>query len=338
MTDSHHETPPHDAEPADPPILTAEEERMLRAALTVPGASEVLLPEYYSRVVTILEDCDRLDECRSYVGKADMIKVYAKQARDPHMIALSKRINARAWRRLGELLQKLPQGRFGPTGLRGKLRSTSGYARDVLNALSPTDRRLSMHIANKAGAPVAAVKRILSGYVSAGFANGATGPTGGFLLTCDPASITDEQLAHAITAGSPVRRVEHEVPREETLRAVAERHGITTGEQSKALRIADIERDIFDAAVESPRSVSGYQLLMIRNGIRGSDNSAYGLGPGNMRNVILREIGEFRDFVARERAADVLRAYGPDRISLQAQGAQLRAWFLLLQKKLEHIR
>jgi DNA-binding IscR family transcriptional regulator len=334
MAESHQESPCE----AEPSVLTAEEEQLLRTALTVPGARDVLLPEYYSRVVTILEDCDRLDECRAYVGKADMIKVYAKQARDKQMIALSRRINARAWRRLGELLRKLPQGRFGPTGHRGKLKSTAPFVRSVLNALSPTERRQSAQIAETTGAPQNTAKRILTAYVSAGFADGATGPTGGYLLTCDPTTVTDEQLAKALTDDRPVRRVARTVPREETLRAVAERHGLTTGEQSKAMRIAEIDRQAFDAAVESPRSVSGFQLLMLRQGIRGDDTKAYGLGPGNMRNVILREIGEFRDFTKSVRAADVLHAYGEDRLSLLAQASHLRAWFLLLQIKLEAVR
>lgn len=329
MTDAH----------GEPPILTAEEEQLLRTALTVPGAKEVLLPQFYSRVVTILEDCDRLDECRAYVGKADMIKVYAKQARDQQMIVLAKRINARAWRRLGELLRKLPQGKFGPTGLRGKLRSTSKIARDVLTALSPEERQLALQIARKTETSASTVKRLLTAYTGAGFADAERGPTGGYRLICDPASISDEQLAAAITARSgPVRRVEHEVPREETLRAVAERHGISTGEQSKAMRIAEIDAGAFDAAVESKRSVSGYQLLMLRNGLRGDDTRAYGLGAGNMRNVILREIGEFRDFAAGERAADVRTCYGADRISLAAQASRLHAWFLQLEKKLEAIQ
>jgi DNA-binding IscR family transcriptional regulator len=334
MAESHQESPCE----AEPPVLTAEEEKLLRTALTVPGARDVLLPEYYSRVVAILEDCDRLDECRAYVGKADMIKVYAKQARDKQMIALSRRINARAWRRLGELLRKLPQGRFGPMGLRGKLRSSAGLVRNVLNALSPTERQQSARIAEITGAQHSAVRRILTAYVNAGFADAVTGLNGGYLLKCDPTTVTDEQLAQALTADSPLRRVERAVPREETLRAVAERHGLTSGEQTKAMRIAEIDREIFDAAVESQRSVSGYQLLMLRQGIRGDDTKAYGLGPGNMRNVILREIGEFRDFTKSARAGDVLRAYGGDRISLLAQASHLRAWFLLLQKKLEAIR
>lgn len=88
--------------------LTKEETRLLAKAIA-NDAKDVALPEFYTTAVYALTNCEKLDEAERFVGVADMIGSYATQAKDKRMLILSRRINARAWRRLGELLLQFPQ-------------------------------------------------------------------------------------------------------------------------------------------------------------------------------------------------------------------------------------
>jgi hypothetical protein len=321
--------------PADE-ILTAEEQGIIQAALTVPGASEVVLPEFYARVVMILHDCDRLDECRQYIGKADMIGVYAKQAKDDRMEAMARRINARAWRRLGELLNQCPQARMGPTTT-GVPRKYHEYARAMLPHMSADKPMLSHRLAELANIPGSAAKHIGTLLVNCGLAESFRGPNGGVMLkSADARKMGDDEIVTLVTSmpHNP-RRKPDQIPRELTQRGVAEASGITKGEQRKATKIAELPLELFNTVVESERSVSGYQLLRARGSLPEFNTRAYGLGPGNMRKVVIREIGEFAEFTRAFRPEQLSRAFGGDADSIKAMASKLGAWFLHLQKELE---
>jgi hypothetical protein len=88
--------------------LTQEETKLLAKAIA-DDAKDVALPQFYTTAVHALANCEKLDEAERFIGVADMIGSYANQAKDQRMLILSRRINARAWRRLGELLLQFPQ-------------------------------------------------------------------------------------------------------------------------------------------------------------------------------------------------------------------------------------
>jgi hypothetical protein len=76
---------------------------------TTPGAivryADAQLPGAYERAREALALCDRIDECHAWADKAAALASYAKQAKDPEMLNMLRRIQARATRRAGELLK-----------------------------------------------------------------------------------------------------------------------------------------------------------------------------------------------------------------------------------------
>jgi hypothetical protein len=77
----------------------------LPAAITLDRAQ---LPRRYTEACAALFRCDQVDECAEWSNKAAAIASYAKQARDETLKVFAARIQARAVRRMGELLQAVP--------------------------------------------------------------------------------------------------------------------------------------------------------------------------------------------------------------------------------------
>lgn len=64
------------------------------------------LPQVYSNAVSALQQCNSIDECKEWSDKMAALASYWKQANDDTMWKLAKRIQARAYRRAGELLKQ----------------------------------------------------------------------------------------------------------------------------------------------------------------------------------------------------------------------------------------
>jgi hypothetical protein len=64
------------------------------------------LPATYEHAKVALASCDRLDECQNWASKAEALASYAKMADDDSLRQLADRIQARAVRRMGELLKQ----------------------------------------------------------------------------------------------------------------------------------------------------------------------------------------------------------------------------------------
>ena len=61
-----------------------------------------------------LAQCERIDEAKDWADKAAALAAYARQADDPELEAISRRIRARAFRRMGEISRELETGKPGP--------------------------------------------------------------------------------------------------------------------------------------------------------------------------------------------------------------------------------
>src|SRR5262245_35721468 len=72
---------------------------------SLPNIETATLPASYERAKAALAFCDSIDECKGWADKAAALASYAKQADDPTLHHLAVRIQARALRRCGELLQ-----------------------------------------------------------------------------------------------------------------------------------------------------------------------------------------------------------------------------------------
>lgn len=74
----------------------------------VPDPSEVRLPELYTKAQGALEACIKVDECKAWSDRAAALAAYAKMANEDPLRVLSLKIQARAQRRMGELLKEIP--------------------------------------------------------------------------------------------------------------------------------------------------------------------------------------------------------------------------------------
>jgi len=119
---------------------------LARYNINTRGAS---LPATYSAARTALEKCVQVDECKSWADKALALKSYAKQAQDDELHKMAARIQGRAIRRVGELLQELEPKRGANQNIRGgtppKVTRTSA-ARDA--GLSDDQRKTALRVAS----------------------------------------------------------------------------------------------------------------------------------------------------------------------------------------------
>jgi len=83
--------------------------------MTVPTNIDIAkarLPATYEQAKIALASCAHIDECQDWANKAEALASYAKMADDDSLRQLADRIQARAVRRMGELLKQFDaQGR-----------------------------------------------------------------------------------------------------------------------------------------------------------------------------------------------------------------------------------
>lgn len=79
----------------------------------VPALANAQLPASYQAAQKALAECSRVDECKDWSDKAQALASYARQAKDSTLHNLALRIQARAQRRMGELLKLIPQNPGG---------------------------------------------------------------------------------------------------------------------------------------------------------------------------------------------------------------------------------
>lgn len=78
---------------------------------TISGNADALLPQKYEAARSAIAECERIDECKTWSDKAAALASYARQAKDDSLAVMARRIQARAERRMGELLKQFPDGR-----------------------------------------------------------------------------------------------------------------------------------------------------------------------------------------------------------------------------------
>lgn len=83
------------------------------AITNLPEIDSAQLPTVYEAAVHALEVCVDMDECMDWADRAAALASYAKQAGDDTLLRLARRIQGRAVRRCGELLQQIEPGKGG---------------------------------------------------------------------------------------------------------------------------------------------------------------------------------------------------------------------------------
>lgn len=124
----------------------------------LPDTSDVPpLPARYEAARAALAECERIDECQAWADQAIAIASYARQAKDGSLLAMARRIQARAVRRCGELLQQIPrtdeatrygEAACGPPGDSTSYENTAGREKAADEAgLSERQRKTALRVA-----------------------------------------------------------------------------------------------------------------------------------------------------------------------------------------------
>ena len=74
-----------------------------------PTAEQYQLVQYEAAVQAIAA-CDKVDEAAAWSDRAARMAAYARQAKDDSLRVMAVRIQARAERRMGELMKQIPRG------------------------------------------------------------------------------------------------------------------------------------------------------------------------------------------------------------------------------------
>ena len=97
------------------------------------------LPQTYEAARQALVQCDQIDECKDWADKAAALASYAKQADDPTLMEMAIRIQTRATRRVGQLLEQIPKGSGRPEKIKagGDLNLSNGGDQNIKDGGGP---------------------------------------------------------------------------------------------------------------------------------------------------------------------------------------------------------
>jgi len=84
----------------------------------LPAVNSAPLPATYEAAKNAIASCEKVDECKEWADKAQALASYARQAKDDELVRTAMRIQARAIRRAGELLQQIEAGQGARDGKR----------------------------------------------------------------------------------------------------------------------------------------------------------------------------------------------------------------------------
>jgi hypothetical protein len=121
--------------------------------LRAPTAEEIAqakLPAAYEAAKRAVMACVRIDECKDWADKAAALRVYAIQRHDNFLRAAATRLEARAERRIGELLKEIPDTNRGrpPEIQEGTLPNLTRAAAAEQAGLSEHQRKTAIRMAN----------------------------------------------------------------------------------------------------------------------------------------------------------------------------------------------
>ena len=123
---------------------------MSETAQNLQAVADARLPATYETAQKALAECSRVDECKDWSDKAAALASYARQANDNTLHNLALRIQARAQRRMGELLKQIPSGQGANLTAAGRAGAVpicrESVARDA--GLSDRQRKTALRVAS----------------------------------------------------------------------------------------------------------------------------------------------------------------------------------------------
>lgn len=116
----------------------------------LPVVATATLPVSYERAKEALARCHAIDECKDWADKAAALASYAKQADDDTLQKFALRIQSRAIRRCGELLQTFQTGPQGgrPKGNGGDAPPVSQRLAAEAAGMSKDQEKQAVRVAN----------------------------------------------------------------------------------------------------------------------------------------------------------------------------------------------
>ena len=79
----------------------------------LPDISTARLPVAYEAAAKAIAECHRIDECKGWSDRAAALASYARQAKNDSLRVMAVRIQARAIRRCGELVEQIEPSKGG---------------------------------------------------------------------------------------------------------------------------------------------------------------------------------------------------------------------------------
>jgi hypothetical protein len=114
--------------------------------MSVPS-KKAPLPANYVQAKNAVAECARIDECKDWTDKAVALAAYARQMKDTKLLDDARRIQDRAIRRGGELLQQVKAAKPGPK-VKGTTVPTTRSAAANGAGLSPAQAKQMVRVAN----------------------------------------------------------------------------------------------------------------------------------------------------------------------------------------------
>jgi hypothetical protein len=125
---------------------------MLDITTSLPTKKEIAaarLPATYEQAKVALASCAKIDECQEWANKAEALASYAKMADDDALRTMADRIQARAVRRMGELLKQF-DGRGGDRSKKNGAVPSAPTQRQAADkaGISERQRKTAVAVAN----------------------------------------------------------------------------------------------------------------------------------------------------------------------------------------------
>lgn len=116
------------------------------------SVSNAKLPATYEAAKAALAQCTTVDECKDWADKAAALASYARMAEDETLLHMAKRIQARAYRRMNEVLQAI-DGRNGQNLPGAKSVGTDTFSRHDAAAAAGLSKRQQVTAARIGNVP-----------------------------------------------------------------------------------------------------------------------------------------------------------------------------------------
>lgn len=99
--DYDHEQPEEEQARRDP--------QLVQRALSLPGASDVSIPQYYERAMSALAMVEKMEDAIPILNSTQRAAMLAKQLKDAPLLETARRIEASTWYKLGKIIGEVPQ-------------------------------------------------------------------------------------------------------------------------------------------------------------------------------------------------------------------------------------